>query len=186
MNIKLAELIDAMDFVSVATFENKAYLHKATGKIYWQSDEDFGFEALPDDIGNEDYLEIPSNYDFGLGKPLVMKFVYEFLPDSASEVQTIFRKQAGSRYFCERLLRPPCRSISKNHATALAFGCPSRPASLVCLPNKGIGDIVTAMTRRDFGQPAFSLRKKRFVKTQALSLLGTTRLLSRSGRVCQV
>ncbi|WP_459990474.1 hypothetical protein [Methylosoma difficile] len=87
---------------------------------------------------------------------------------------------AGSRYFCERLLRPPCRSISKNHATALAFGCPSRPASLVCLPNKGIGDIVTAMTRRDFGQPAFSLRKKRFVKTQALSLLGTTRLLSRS------
>jgi len=54
---------------------------------------------LPDDIGNEDYLEIPSNYDFGLGKPLVMKFVYEFLPDSASEVQAIFRKQgAYSRY----------------------------------------------------------------------------------------
>jgi Uncharacterised protein family (UPF0158) len=99
MNIKLAELIDAMDFVSVATFENKAYLHKATGKIYWQSEEDFGFEALPDDIGNENYLEIPSNYDFGLGKPLVMKFVYEFLPNSASEVQAIFRKQgAYARY----------------------------------------------------------------------------------------
>ena len=37
------------------------------------------------------------------------------------------------------------------------------------------------MTRRDFVKPAFSLRKKRFVKTHALSLLGTTRLLSRSG-----
>jgi len=37
------------------------------------------------------------------------------------------------------------------------------------------------MTRRDVGKPAFSLRKKRFVKTHALSLLGTTRLLSRSG-----
>jgi hypothetical protein len=36
------------------------------------------------------------------------------------------------------------------------------------------------MTRRDVGKPAFSLRKKRFVKTHALSLLGTTRLLSRS------
>ena len=36
------------------------------------------------------------------------------------------------------------------------------------------------MTRRDFGKPAFSLRKKRSVKTHALSLLGTTRLLSRS------
>ncbi|POZ49607.1 Tn3 family transposase [Methylovulum psychrotolerans] len=33
----------------------------------------------------------------------------------------------GSRYFCERLLRHPCRSISKNHATAYALGCPSRP-----------------------------------------------------------
>jgi len=28
------------------------------------------------------------------------------------------------------------------------------------------------MTRRDFGKPAFSLRKKRFVKHMPLSLLG--------------
>jgi hypothetical protein len=40
------------------------------------------------------------------------------------------------------------------------------------------------MTRRDFVKPAFSLRS-RFVKTHALSLLGTTRLLSRSGREFQ-
>ena len=45
---------------------------------------------------------------------------------------------------------------------------------------QGVCNIVIAMTRRDFGKPAFSLRKKRFVKTHALSLLGTTRLLSRS------
>jgi hypothetical protein len=37
-----------------------------------------------------------------------------------------------------------------------------------------------AMTRRDFVKPAFSLRKKRFVKTHALSLLGTTRLRATS------
>ncbi|MBT9098296.1 PAS domain S-box protein [Methylovulum psychrotolerans] len=48
------------------------------------------------------------------------------------EMQSVGRditeqKQKGSRYFCERLLRHPCRSISKNHATAYAFGCPSRP-----------------------------------------------------------
>ena len=47
---------------------------------------------------------------------------------------------------------------------------------------QGVCNIVIAMTRRDFGKPAFSLRKKRFVKTHALSLLGTTRLLSRSER----
>src|SRR5664280_1314148 len=45
---------------------------------------------------------------------------------------------------------------------------------------QGVCNIVIAMTRRDFGKPAFSLRKKRSVKTHALSLLGTTRLLSRS------
>ncbi|MFA5924787.1 MAG: hypothetical protein WC856_26465, partial [Methylococcaceae bacterium] len=39
---------------------------------------------------------------------------------------------------------------------------------------------IIPMTRRDFGKPAFSLRTKRCVKTHALSLLGTTRLLSRS------
>ena len=32
------------------------------------------------------------------------------------------------------------------------------------------------MTRRDFVKPAFSLRKQRFVKTHALSLLGTKNL----------
>jgi hypothetical protein len=47
---------------------------------------------------------------------------------------------------------------------------------------QGVFNIILAMTRRDFGKPAFSLRKKRFVKTHALSLLGTTRLLSRSAR----
>lgn len=99
MNIKLAELIDAMDFASVPLYGNKAYLHKATGKIYWQSEEDFGDEALPEDIGDENYLKIPSNRDLDLGKHLVMEFVYEFLPDSAREVQTIFRKKgAYSKY----------------------------------------------------------------------------------------
>ena len=46
---------------------------------------------------------------------------------------------------------------------------------------QGVSNIILTMTRRDFVKPAFSLRKKRFVKTHALSLLGTTRLLSRSG-----
>ncbi|EGW22271.1 hypothetical protein Mettu_1077 [Methylobacter tundripaludum SV96] len=47
---------------------------------------------------------------------------------------------------------------------------------------QGVSNIILAMTRRDVGKPAFSLRKKHFVKTHALSLLGTTRLLSRSDR----
>ena len=45
---------------------------------------------------------------------------------------------------------------------------------------QGVCNIVFAMTRRDFVKPAFSLRKKRSVKTHALSLLGTTRLRATS------
>jgi hypothetical protein len=45
---------------------------------------------------------------------------------------------------------------------------------------QGVSNIILAMTRRDVGKPAFSLRKKRFVKTHALSLLGTTRLRATS------
>ena len=88
-------------------------------------------------------------------------------------------ERAGSRYFCESFFGHPCPTSGKNYATANAFGCPSRPASLVTYPTRGMQHSY-AMTRRDVGKPAFSLRKKRFVKTHALSLLGTTRLLSRS------
>lgn len=56
-----------------------------------------------------------------------------------------------------------------------------QPSCFICwIPSKGISNIILAMTRRDVGKPAFSLRKRRSVKTHALSLLGTTRLLSRS------
>src|SRR5512136_2912186 len=90
------------------------------------------------------------------------------------------KQAAGSRYFCESFYGHPCPTSGKNYATANAFGGPSRPASLVAYPTRGMQHSY-AMTRRDVGKPAFSLRKKRFVKTHALSLLGTTRLLSRSG-----
>src|SRR5450631_4334127 len=51
---------------------------------------------------------------------------------------------------------------------------------------QGVSNIILAMTRRDFGKPAFSLGKKLFVKTHALSLLGTTLLLSRSERSADI
>ncbi len=99
MNIKLADLIAAIDFVSASPYENKAFLHKTSGEIYWQSEEGFGLEDLPEDIDGENYLEIPGNHELDLGKHLVMEFVYEFLPDAASEVQAIFRKKgAYARY----------------------------------------------------------------------------------------
>ena len=64
---------------------------------------------------------------------------------------------AGSRYFCESFYGHPCPTSGKNYATANAFGGPSRPASLVAYPARGMQHSC-AMTRRDFVKPAFSLR----------------------------
>ncbi|MDD1641446.1 MAG: DUF938 domain-containing protein [Methylococcaceae bacterium] len=44
---------------------------------------------------------------------------------------------AGSRYFCESFFGHPCPTSGKNHATANACGCPSRPESLVRYPARG-------------------------------------------------
>ena len=64
---------------------------------------------------------------------------------------------AGSRYFCESFYGHPYPTNGKNYATAYAFGGPSRPASLVAYPARGMQHSY-AMTRRDFVKPAFSLR----------------------------
>ena len=55
---------------------------------------------------------------------------------------------------------------------------PAAPAVLLLSQDtqQGVSCIILAMTRRDVGKPAFSLRKKRSVKTHALSLLGTKNL----------
>jgi hypothetical protein len=44
----------------------------------------------------------------------------------------------GSRYFCESFYGPPSPTSGKSYATAYACGCPSRPASFVGYPARGI------------------------------------------------
>ena len=86
----------------------------------------------------------------------------------------------GESLFLRKLLwasLPNKRQTDVNHFNA--FGGPSRPATRVAYPTRGMRHGY-AMTRRDVVKPAFSLRS-RSVKTHALSLPGTTRLLSRSG-----
>jgi hypothetical protein len=69
----------------------------------------------------------------------------------------------------------PAQANGKNYAAANVAGGPA-----VLLHSldiwQGASNIILAMTRRDVGKPAFSLRKKRFVKTHALSLLRTKNL----------
>jgi hypothetical protein len=42
---------------------------------------------LPDDIDDEKYISIPDKSELDVGKPLVLDFVREFLPDDYDEVR---------------------------------------------------------------------------------------------------
>ena len=57
--------------------------------------------------------------------------------------------------FAKDFSGPPARKISKNHAAALAFGCPSRPATLAT----SLCDVAAQLTGRDVGMLCnFTLR----------------------------
>lgn len=100
--IKLSELIDAFEFVSVTNLnEHQAYICKKTGRIIFLSEgvdltEDIEF---PDDPEPADYLQVPHRRDLGLGRRLALSFVAEVLPDSFDKAMEIFsRKGAYSRF----------------------------------------------------------------------------------------
>src|SRR5690348_4695117 len=67
--------------------ENEAYLDRQSGKIYWHSEFGENDEELPDDIDNEKYIAIPDRRELDLGKPLILEFACEFLPDDYDEVR---------------------------------------------------------------------------------------------------
>ena len=84
--------------------ENEAHLDRQSGKIYWHSEFGDNNEELPDDIDDEKYIAIPDQRELDLGKPLVLDFAREFLPDDYDEVRQIFQPKrcftADIRIFC--------------------------------------------------------------------------------------
>jgi hypothetical protein len=101
MPVSFTELSDAVDFVSAGhNEENRAYLRKESGEIYCHSDFVPDLDELPGDIEDEEkYLRIPDKRDLDLGKPLVLDFAREFLPDDFDTVRDIFRKRGAYARF---------------------------------------------------------------------------------------
>src|ERR1700722_13700781 len=110
MLINFQEILDALEFVGSGSLgEHQAILCRRTGKIYWRS-EFSGLDALndelPDDIeDDEKYIAIPDKRELGLGKPLVLDFAREFLPDDFDEVRYIFSKKGAYAKFRALLIR---------------------------------------------------------------------------------
>lgn len=98
-------LLEAFEFVSFGQpGEHEAYLCTKTGEIHWHSEYGDNEEPLPDDIEDlKKYTPIPHKNDLGLGKPLVVKFVSEFLPDALRDVQEIFRRAGAYARFKDLL-----------------------------------------------------------------------------------
>jgi hypothetical protein len=109
MPVNFAELIDALEFASFDSLlgEHQAMLCRATGKIYLpieSSGEEL--DELPDDIEDgEKYIAIPHKRELGLGKPLVLDFARECLPDDFDEVRYIFGKRGAYANFKALLAR---------------------------------------------------------------------------------
>ena len=106
MAVSFSDLQLAFEFVSSGGMgENEAYLDRQSGKIYWHSGFGDNDEELPDDIDDEKYIAIPDKKELDLGKPLVLDFAREFLPDDYDEVRHIFSRRGAYRRFKDLLVR---------------------------------------------------------------------------------
>ena len=106
MPVSFSDLQLAFEFVSGGGMgENEAYLDRQSGKIYWHSEFGDNDEELPEDIDDEKYISIPHKRELDLGKPLVLDFALEFLPDDYNEVRDIFSRRGAYRRYKDLLVR---------------------------------------------------------------------------------
>jgi len=110
MPISFQEILDALESVGTDILgEHQAILSRRTGKIYWRSESselDELNDELPDDIeDDEKYVAIPDKRELGLGKPLVLDFAREFLPNDFDEVRYMFSKKGAYAKFRVLLIR---------------------------------------------------------------------------------
>lgn len=100
MAVDFKEVLEAFEMASSAPDgEARAYLHKLTGKVYWQSDLLPDLEPLPEDIDSDNYLVLPDKRELDLGKRLVFAFVDEYLPSESEDIREVFRRKGAYSTF---------------------------------------------------------------------------------------
>jgi hypothetical protein len=111
MPVTIAEITEAFDFASTGSGmgEFSAFVCLRTGTIYYQTDlSDFTemYDELPNDIDDEDkYVALPDKRELGLGKPLVLDFAREFLPEDFGDISYFFSKRGAYPKFKALLAR---------------------------------------------------------------------------------
>ena len=105
--VSFRELLNAFEFVNFQG-DNEAFICRQTGKIYWQIEDapEDEPEELPDDIENEEkYVAVPNKRELDLGKPLVLDFAREFLPDELDYIRDMFSRRGAYGQFKALLAR---------------------------------------------------------------------------------
>lgn len=111
MSPTIAEIGEAFEFANTGGDMGQffAFICKRTGKIYYQTDFPDAIEMndeLPDDLDDEEkYVGLPDKRELDLGKPLVLDFAHEFLPDDFDDVRDFFSRRGGYRKFKALLAR---------------------------------------------------------------------------------
>lgn len=107
--VTLDDLESALGWVSAGgPFENAAYVSKATGRIFYASDDGDSMteDELPEDVEDSTrYLPVPHKNDLDLGRDLVLRFVDEHMPGSHDEVRGYFRRRGAYARFKDLLHR---------------------------------------------------------------------------------
>jgi Uncharacterised protein family (UPF0158) len=105
MAVRFQDILDAVEAVSSGHLgENNGWLCKQSGRIYWQFANDDEPEDLPDDVDDgEKYIQIPDKRELDLGKPLVLSFADEFLPQDFDKVRQMFSRRGAYARFNDLL-----------------------------------------------------------------------------------
>jgi hypothetical protein len=95
----------AIEYVSSAPHHtNRAVYDKQTGRILYASDMT-GESEIPDDIDEEQCIEIPDKHDLDLGHNLVFGFIEQTLPAEVDTVRHMFKRSGAYGRFKEFLER---------------------------------------------------------------------------------
>lgn len=111
MPVKFTDLELAFEMVNMGRpDEHQALVCRKTGKIYYRyseySDQAEFSDELPDDADDEEkYASIPDGKELDLGKPLVLNFAREVLPDDFDEIRAIFSRRGAYQNFKALLAR---------------------------------------------------------------------------------
>ena len=111
MPVSISDITGAFEFANTNgdMGEFCAFVCKQTGKIYLQTDFPDTAELLdelPNDIHDEEkYVALPDKRELDLGKPLVLEFAREVLPDDFDDVRYFFNKRGAYSKFKALLAR---------------------------------------------------------------------------------